>query len=107
MRNIAGKKRARQGDVDSGYLFARESEAAGNQNAFLGPTLCFLIKAIESLIIMKDFAIQLFAKLDSIASGLRRVWRFSRKIRTRRAVSDSSSGAGPETGAELTLTNCL
>jgi hypothetical protein len=75
----------------------RESEAAGNQSAFLNRLSRFLVEAIESLIIMKDFAIQLFAKLDSIASELRRVWRFSRKIRTRRAVSDASSGVGIET----------
>jgi hypothetical protein len=36
----------------------KESEAAGNQSAFLSRLSRFLIKVIEALILMKDFAIK-------------------------------------------------
>ncbi len=39
MRNIAGKKRARQGDVDFGYLFAREVKRQVTGALTSGPTL--------------------------------------------------------------------
>ena len=42
--------------MDSDYLFAKRELTGGNQSAFLMNSLV-LIKAIESLILMKDFAI--------------------------------------------------